>query len=423
MANIVFDFFVGLALGRAATERRRRALLILSLCGNLGVLAYFKYGQLILTGFLAMAAWLGVTLRPAAPSIVLPIGISFYTLHTMSYVIDVYRRRTEPCRSFVDFGLYVSFFPQLVAGPIMRAEELLPQLREPRSSSPERLGSGLHLLLVGLFLKLVVADAITAPVADAVYGDLGAPTFASAWAGTLAFSAQIWADFAGYSLCAIGVARALGFELRHNFRAPYAASGFADFWRRWHVSLSSWLRDYLYLPLGGDRRGRLRTFRNLMLTMLLGGLWHGAALHFVVWGALHGAYLVGERLVRHERARRVPSGRPVPLESALSTYLVVSFTWVFFRAATLERAAVLAGAMLGLGPAGGFGTLTAGQVTGVVTVSGAMFAGHWLTRERTWDSLFDGTPLLARSVGLALLLVLIATCLPGTDRVFLYFQF
>jgi alginate O-acetyltransferase complex protein AlgI len=423
LANVVLDFFVGLGLAAAATPGRRRALLLLSLCGNLGVLGWFKYGALFLDSVVRVAALLGVTLRPAAPSFVLPIGISFYTFHTMSYVIDVYRRRTEPCRSLVDFGLYVTFFPQLVAGPIMRAGELLPQCSGPRASSPERLGWGMGLFVAGLFLKLVVADALSAPVADAVYGAPVAPTFGAAWAGTLAFSAQIWADFCGYSLCAVGAAHALGFELRRNFHAPYAAIGFSDFWRRWHISLSSWLKDYLYVPLGGARRGRLLTYRNLMITMLLGGLWHGASFRFVVWGGLHGVYLTVERLVRGERRTPRLRSTAAKVAMALVTYLVVSFTWVFFRAASISRALVIAGAMLGRGPANGFGLLTHGQVTSVLGVSAAIFAGHWLLRERTWETLVDATPWFARSVGLAFILVLIATCLPGTDRVFLYFQF
>jgi alginate O-acetyltransferase complex protein AlgI len=226
---------------------------------------------------------------------VLPVGISFYTFQSIAYSLDIYLRRAEPTRSLLDFALFVTFFPHLVAGPIVRPTLLIPQFEQPRRASREQLIWGLWLMTFGLFEKVVLADGFLAPAADATYRSTRDLTLLDAWTGALAFSGQIFFDFAGYSLTAIGAACALGFTLNDNFHCPYAAMGFSDFWRRWHVSLSGWLRDYLYVPLGGNRRGRLRTYANLMITMLLGGLWHGASWTFVAWGALHGALLGVER--------------------------------------------------------------------------------------------------------------------------------
>jgi alginate O-acetyltransferase complex protein AlgI len=216
----------------------------------------------------------------------------------MAYSLDIYLKRAEPSKSFLDFALFVTFFPQLVAGPIVRPTHLLPQFATPRVATPQQLCWGLRLMTIGLFQKIVVADGLLAPTADAAFGAAGMLHPLDAWLGTLAFSGQIFSDFAGYSTTAIGVALALGFGLPDNFRCPYAAIGFSDFWRRWHISLSTWLRDYLYIPIGGNRKGNLRTYANLMTTMLLGGLWHGASWTFVVWGGLHGLYLAAERWLK-----------------------------------------------------------------------------------------------------------------------------
>ena len=269
--------------------------LAVSLVANFGLLGYFKYGTFLLENFLAVVRSLGWDLTLATPSIILPVGISFYTFQTLSYTLDVYRRKTTPADSFLDYALYVTFFPQLVAGPIIRAVDFLPQCRRPKSFHGQAIGWGLCLMLLGLFEKMAVADGLLAPIAEAVYDSPAHLDFVSAWCGTFAFAGQIFLDFAGYSLCAIGAALCLGFGIQDNFRFPYAAAGFSDFWRRWHISLSSWLKDYLYIPLGGNRHGWFRTFASLMITMLLGGLWHGASWTFVVWGGLHGFYLAVER--------------------------------------------------------------------------------------------------------------------------------
>ncbi|MBW1906898.1 MAG: MBOAT family protein, partial [Deltaproteobacteria bacterium] len=251
--STIADWFVARGIAASRSSTRRRLLLIASLCINLGVLGFFKYGGFLLQNFVSLVSLLGVDYRPAAPSIVLPVGISFYTFQTLSYTIDVYRNRAQPWHSFRDYALYVSFFPQLVAGPIVRSSTFLPQCETERPVSGDQLGRGMALLVLGLFMKVVVADGLMAPVSEQVFAEGAVTDFRSAWLGTLAFAGQIFCDFAGYSTCAIGVALCLGFDLPTNFRFPYAALGFSDFWRRWHISLSSWLRDYLYIPLGGNR--------------------------------------------------------------------------------------------------------------------------------------------------------------------------
>jgi len=289
--STVVDWWAAKALVHAERPAVRRAWMLLSVVANLGMLGFFKYGQFLLENFTALLQALGVDYHPPHYDIVLPVGISFYTFATMSYTLDVYLRRALPARNFLDYALFVTFFPHLVAGPIMRPTELVPQFEQPRRASAQQLCFGLALMTIGLFQKVVLADGFLSPIAERVYDADVRPGALDAWAATLAFGGQIFCDFAGYSTTAIGAAMCLGFAMPDNFRFPYAAIGFSDFWRRWHITLSSWLRDYLYIPLGGNRYGAPRRFANLLITMLLGGLWHGAGWTFVVWGALHGGFL------------------------------------------------------------------------------------------------------------------------------------
>ena len=273
--------------------------MLTSVIVNLGMLGYFKYGGFLMENFVELAGSLGIIYHPPKWDIVLPVGISFYTFATLSYTLDVYLRRSKPAGSFLNYALFVTFFPHLVAGPIMRPTELVPQFEAPRRANANQMFFGFALLTLGMFQKVVLADGFLAPVVEAVYDKHGAvPGMLDGWAATLAFAGQIFCDFAGYSTSAIGVALCLGFAMPDNFRFPYGAVGFSDFWRRWHITLSSWLRDYLYIPLGGNRHGTARTYAALMGTMLLGGLWHGANWTFVVWGGLHGLYLSVERWLR-----------------------------------------------------------------------------------------------------------------------------
>lgn len=414
------DWFASRRIATATSARSKRGFLCLSLATNLGLLGFFKYGGFLLENFIAFVQAMGGDFQPAAPDIILPVGISFYTFQTLSYTIDVYRGQ-KPWPSFLDFALYVTFFPQLVAGPIVRSGEFLPQCSESRRSTGEDMGWGLSLMVIGLFFKVVLADAMLAPVADAVFADAERAGFVAAWSGVFAFSGQIYFDFAGYSTIAIGAAHCLGFALPMNFRSPYASLGFSDFWRRWHISLSSWLRDYLYIPLGGNRRRPIRVSMNLLLTMLLGGLWHGASWLFVLWGALHGFYLMVERKIREGYPHWIEPGGIVGRVLVIAgTYLLVSFAWVFFRAESLSGALSMSRAMW-TGATGEL-VLNPAQLELALAAAALMLVGNMLMRERTFVGAARLLPWWGRSVVLAALMVAIALS-PGNDRAFLYFQF
>jgi alginate O-acetyltransferase complex protein AlgI len=431
----VVDWFMAQAIARATQHSRKRIFLIISLVSNLGLLGFFKYGGFLLESFVVAARWAGFDYHPAAPSIILPIGISFYTFVTLSYTIDVYREHIPPSKSFLDYALLVTFFPHLVAGPILRAEKFLPQCERPRRADARQMGWGWALIVIGLFEKIVLADGFLAPVADTVYGAAAKAGTTEAWLGTLAFSGQIFFDFDGYSLCAIGAAMCLGFAFPDNFRFPYAAVGFSDFWRRWHISLSTWLRDYLYVSLGGNRKGGFRTYVNLMLTMLLGGLWHGASWRFVIWGGLHGTYLVVERFLRgvlHQPAAPLPSvDNPPPAVKtpratfnkillALLTYFLVLITWVFFRAHSVGDGFRMIGKMFSYAPAQlNFGVY---QTSLVLLITGATLICHWRLRDRSLEEVAARNPRWLTALIFAIMLFAIATA-PGDNRAFIYFQF
>lgn len=420
--STVVDWHVAKRLFAATSTRRRRILLAISVLVNLGLLGYFKYGGFLLDNWTALVSTFGLTWTAPAWDIVLPVGISFYTFQTMAYSLDVYLRRAEPADSLLDFALFVTFFPQLVAGPIVRPTQLIPQFAEPVRASRDQLLWGLGLMTLGLFEKIVIADGALAYAADEVFGAEGAVAFTDAWLGTLAFAGQIFSDFAGYSTVAIGVALCLGFSLPDNFRFPYAAIGFSDFWRRWHISLSTWLRDYLYIPLGGNRKGPRRTYVNLMVTMLLGGLWHGAAWTFVVWGGLHGIYLAAERFLR-ERFGRAEIARTwgFRLGLGLLTYFLVNLTWVFFRAQDFPTAWRLVRSMLLLEP-GGELVLASFDVILVSVITVGMLVVHWTMRNRRLEQVVDRTPWwLTAAVWAGMLFLIIIT--QGSGDAFIYFQF
>jgi alginate O-acetyltransferase complex protein AlgI len=418
------DWYLARAIASADSQRRKKAMLLLSLAVNLGLLGYFKYGGFLVDNLAAGLDALGVSWSPAAPDIILPIGISFYTFETLSYTIDVYRGHVRPFRSFTDYALFLGFFPHLVAGPILRPAEIVPQFAEPRRASRAQLGWGLALLVLGIFEKNVIADGLLAPAADKAFApDVHQLDPATAWIGTLAFAGQIFCDFAGYSTSAIGAALCLGFHFPDNFRFPYAAIGFSDFWRRWHISLSRWLRDYLYVPLGGNRSGAVRTQVNLMLTMLIGGLWHGASWTFVAWGGLHGLFLVGERLARARLGgATLWSTLPARLALGALTFALVSVAWVFFRARSFGQAFDHVAAMLGLGGGASDLAFNREEMILVLVPMGAILLLHWLLRDSSLERAVERCPWTVRSALVAAVLVAIA-CMPGTDRAFLYFQF
>ncbi|MBW2523396.1 MAG: MBOAT family protein [Deltaproteobacteria bacterium] len=332
------DFAIGRAMSREPSPAARRALLAASVLVNLGILCTFKYFNFFAREAAALLAVFGVDATPFHLDVLLPVGISFYTFQTLSYTIDVYRRRLEPSASYTDYLLFVSFFPQLVAGPIVRASTLLPQIAGRHRLTAEQGSNALLLIGIGLAKKIAIADFLGVHVVDRVFTNPEMYSSLEALAAAYGYSFQIYADFSAYSDIAIGSAALLGFTIPLNFDAPYRAVDLRDFWRRWHISLSTWLRDYLYIPLGGSRRGPGRTYINLAVTMLLGGLWHGAALTFVVWGAIHGLALALTRAwQRAFPTEEAPSDWRRALGTVLTFHLVTA-AWVFFRAPSFDVA-------------------------------------------------------------------------------------
>ena len=345
LASTIIDFAIGHLLYRAEAVWRRKLLLFASLAANLGILGFFKYYNFFVDSASTIVNSWGLGLSNL--EIILPVGISFFTFQTMSYTIDIYRRKLKPVTSFGDFALFVAFFPQLVAGPIVRATEFLPQLDKQVRIRASNVWAGSQIFIVGLFKKLMIADSV-APLVDNVYGYPGYYSSFTVWLAVIAYAIQIYADFSGYSDMAIGCARILGFRFNQNFNMPYLSRDVSEFWRRWHISLSTWLRDYLYISLGGNRSGEIRTYLNLMITMVLGGLWHGASWNFVIWGFAHGVALCGHRMWRawrgQQKSKTVRTNRTTSLQSTVlqptvyaivstvATFLFVSLIWVLFRA-------------------------------------------------------------------------------------------
>jgi D-alanyl-lipoteichoic acid acyltransferase DltB (MBOAT superfamily) len=335
----VVDFFAVQQIEKADEERRRKAWMIFSVAINLAVLGFFKYYGFFVDSASSMLNKLGLDAPDPALKFLLPVGISFYVFHEISYAVDVYRRRTNAEHDIVVYAVYIAFFPQLVAGPITRAAHMLPQFRRSRRfPDSEQLYSAGVLILSGLFKKVVLADGV-APIVNDIFGRPEGRGAIPLAIGMIGFSIQIYGDFAGYTDIARGVARLLGIDIPRNFEQPYLSRNITQFWRTWHISLSSFLHDYLYVPLGGNRHGKWITYRNLMITMLLGGLWHGASWTFVVWGGLHGLALATHRAIGGTE----PRGRPsVPgaddVLPIVGTFLMVSFLWIFFRADSLSGA-------------------------------------------------------------------------------------
>lgn len=399
----------------------KRFYLILSIAVNLGLLGYFKYGGFLEANLAAVLATIGVAYLPSGATIILPLGISFYTFQSMSYSIDVYRDRIKPHPSFLDFALYVTFFPQLVAGPILRAGFFLQQLAEENKARVTQIGWGFAVITVGMFEKVVLADGALAPIVERVYGEAAAANGVDAWVGTMAFAGQIFFDFNGYSMIAVGLGKCLGFELPWNFLSPYGAIGFSDFWRRWHITLSTWLRDYLYISLSGNRAGTARTIVNLMLTMLLGGLWHGASWLFVLWGGVHGLLLVVERVARQlfDNSTLVRTAG-MQFVFGIATWLAVCLTWVLFRAEDPASAAHLLISMLAFGPGGQL--LGGAEILTVVAVIVSLLATHWFMRNRSFETVFKGLswPVAGLILGAMLAAIVLS---PGEERDFIYFEF
>lgn len=329
--STVIDYTLGLKID--ASETKRKFFLILSLVSNLGLLAVFKYFNFFIDSWVNLWALFGYELSVSTLNIILPVGISFYTFQTMSYSIDIYRKELQPTKNFIEFATFVSLFPQLVAGPIERASNLLPQIANERTWSHKRFKDGLFQILVGFFRKVVVADAIGS-IIDGIYNEPDIHNASSIVMAIVLYSFQIYFDFSGYSDIAIGTAKLLGFDFKRNFNTPYFSVSITEFWRRWHMSLSTWLRDYLYIPLGGNRKGIKMQYRNLFITMLLGGLWHGSSWNFVIWGAIHGILLGVEK-----KFKLIPEKYNV--FKNILIFAIVSLVWVFFRALSFNDSTII----------------------------------------------------------------------------------
>jgi alginate O-acetyltransferase complex protein AlgI len=418
MFSTVVDFIMAKKIADETDSRRRKALLTVSLVMNFGFLGIFKYCNFFIDSFSTMLSTLGVHQIPIGMlNIVLPPGISFYTFQEVAYIVDVYHRKQEAARSLVDYALFISLFPHLIAGPIQRPSHLLPQVQRPRQCDSRSFFDGLMLILTGLFRKCVIADNC-ALLANACFGGkLGSDTLV-VLIGVYAFAWQIYSDFSGYSDIARGSAQLLGFHFMVNFRQPYFATSLQDFWRRWHISLSTWLRDYLYIPLGGNRKGEHRTYINLLATMLLGGLWHGASWTFVIWGGIHGGSLAIERYFTRNDARPLERlglnwlARPI-------TLFVVGLAWVFFRARTFDQAFQFLG---GLGhfvwvPGYGAAIMYLAAVSGVMLLlDGRM--------ERTGEEYPFQHARIPVPITASLVLMVITVLFGAMDsNAFIYFQF
>jgi D-alanyl-lipoteichoic acid acyltransferase DltB (MBOAT superfamily) len=414
IGSSVVNTFAAQVIARSESQAARKRALVLAVAFDLALLGTFKYFGFFVDEFNSFLDGLGLGSPLPIVQIVLPIGISFFTFQAISYVVDVYRGETRAA-SLMDVAILQAFFPHLVAGPIVRANELLPQLRTPRDPRAVLAGPGLFLIAGGLIKKTVIADELARRVVDPVYNDPVAHSGGEILLAFYGFAAQIYCDFSGYTDMAIGIALLLGFQLPQNFNRPYTAVSLQDFWRRWHITLSRWLRDYLYIPLGGNRKGEGKTYRNLMITMLLGGFWHGASFTFLLWGGIHGTALSVERWSRaHMPGFRMP--KPV---AWFITFNVVCVAWVFFRAPNLSTAFDILG---GIGLSGPSPLVTLPMVFLVVaSIAVQFFPRDMWRRAEAW--------LVARPVafqGVAIGAVIVAAdAAVGQQGVapFIYFQF
>ncbi len=410
------DYVAALAMQRLVSPKARRWLLVGSIATNLGLLAFFKYANFFLDNARSLAEWFGASLPNRTLDILLPLGISFYTFETISYIVDVYRGRTKAVGNVLDYFLFILFFPHLVAGPIVRPNDFLPQLARTKRWSWSRHALGVRLFIIGFLKKAVIADQM-AKVADMAFADPGRYGSLTLWAGLAAYIAQIYGDFSGYSDMAIGLAHLFGFKLPRNFHAPYLSVDTGELWRRWHISLSTWLRDYLYLPLGGSRGGTFATCRNLMIVMGIGGLWHGARWNFVLWGLYNGVLLVLLHATPWTRLSTNPRLRP--LNIAL-TLLLFGVGLVIFRTSSLADAGVMLSAMAW--PTAG-AALKVGAMIGAFGCLALVIAGQAVNESVRWERVQERWSAPALGAALAGLLLLAQLAMPDGGQAFIYFQF
>jgi D-alanyl-lipoteichoic acid acyltransferase DltB (MBOAT superfamily) len=436
--SVLFNYLVGLGIANAGAGRRKRLVLMTGVCFNLLLLACFKYAYLF-TGWInnlfgtsfevknLFAVWSNniAGTHFDISRIILPVGISFFTFQAISYIVDVYKQKAPVVRNILDFGFYLSFFPQLVAGPIVRAAEFVPQMYRKYQLRREEMGHALFLISCGLFKKMAISDYISINFVDRVFDQ---PLLYSGFENLMAvygYALQIYCDFSGYTDIAIGLALLMGFRLPANFNSPYQAHNITDFWRRWHISLSSWLRDYLYIPLGGNRKGRIRTDINLAITMLLGGLWHGANMRFILWGALHGVALVLHKGWMHFFPSKLMNKKPLlSFPGMFFTFHFVAFCWIFFRSTDMSAAFIMIGRIFSATPLNMVGNM----ITGYHLVFGVMLVGflmHWCPAQ--WKEYIRGRYVLlhhAWKIVMAVVLFLVLYQMKSSAiQPFIYFQF
>jgi alginate O-acetyltransferase complex protein AlgI len=415
VGSTLVDFVAGSRIYDTSSLRRKRLWLAVSLGVNLGILGYFKYSNFFLDSLQDLATAAGWHLSVPTLQIILPVGISFYTFQTLSYSLDIYLGRLKPTRSIIEFGAFVAFFPQLVAGPIVRAREFLFQLEERRPFDPAQFERGAIRFLTGFFKKAVIADNLAILVVDPVFAAPGNYGTGTLWLAALAYTVQIYADFSGYSSMAIGCAAMLGFDLPENFRFPYLARDFSDFWRRWHMTMSRFFRDYVYIPLGGSHGSAWRTRSNLAATTLVSGLWHGASWTFVAWGGLHGVFIMAAHMMRSDDARRGVLGSAIGWSL---TFLGVVAAWILFRSPTFGDAAVYFSGLWGReGMA-----ITPTPLILVLLVAAVVDHLAGLAQERAPD-LPASIPPALKAAWVVGLIVFAYHAMPRAANPFIYFQF
>lgn len=413
----LIDFYAGKYIHIADSQKTKKTLLIISLITNLGILGYFKY-----TNFFLKNSNLLFSSHFDMMDIFLPVGVSFFTFQSMSYTIDVYRGQLDPEKKFIDFLFFVSFFPQLVAGPIVRASDFLPQIHQKFELTKADMGRAMFLILGGLFKKAVIADYISINFVDRIFDWPSRYTGVENLMGLYGYSMQLYCDFSGYSDMAIGLAILLGFKLPDNFNAPYRSSSITEVWRRWHISLSSWLKDYLYIPLGGNQKGKKRTYVNLLLTMLLGGLWHGAAWNFVIWGGIHGSALALEKFFNIPKWLKKSKTRQ--FFGAVITFHIWTFSLLFFRSQSVQHGFDMINQIVNY-----FNPLVFFQfVEGYTLVFALITIGyliHFLPKsfEYKIELALGKTPLLGQAILLALIVWFVAQFKSSDIQPFIYFQF
>ncbi len=421
--STIVDFLVGKKLEQTTGQKKRKTLLYISLASNLGLLLFFKYYNFFIDSFVDAFTFFGINFSPSHLHIVLPVGISFYTFQTLSYTIDVYQKKIKPTTDWIAFSAFVSFFPQLVAGPIERAANLLPQFQKNRKFDTEKAKDGLRQILWGLFKKIVIADTC-AIYANDIFSNPDSYSTPALWLGAIYFAFQIYGDFSGYSDIALGLARLFGFELMKNFNLPYFSRDIAEFWRRWHISLSSWFKDYLYIPLGGSRGGLKKTLRNVLIIFLISGLWHGANWTFVAWGGVHALFFIPLLVLKRNRKHlgKIAEDSLLPsLSEAYQislTFLQVLIAWVFFRAANIKEAIHYISGMFDMA---NMGTIESYKAKYLILIL-FLLAWEWNFRDKEHGLHIPKWPTHWRWLTYSFFIWLILYFV-GEEQEFIYFQF